>query len=209
VFHYSSCHSVVVNETFVDHFLEAETVVLEDDGFHELSSFTHEHQNAYKLDMQENIFVAMALVYSGDLRLLELFPSVVKVDDTSHTNNEKWTRMAFTGQTSSGHGFTWMRVFLPNKTAGAFCWMFHILLPKLLGDSLLQWINVLISDGDSQEMSQLDNAKYHLSKVLLMHYLKAERMFNICGKNHSIPNQVIKFITAHVFHHENNYVFWH
>ncbi len=52
---------------------------------------------------------------SGDLRLLELFPSVVKVDDTSHTNNEKWPHMIFTGQPSSGHVFMWMRVFLPKK----------------------------------------------------------------------------------------------
>jgi hypothetical protein len=194
------------------------------------------------------------------------------VDDTSHTNNEKPPHMTFTGQTSSGHVFTWMRVFLPNKTAGAFCWMFHIVLPKLLGDSLLKRINVIISDGDSQEISQLDNAiidcyphmqrlhcgrhivekgwqkhcpgehsvdvpfrepfkhllkhvkkwiyswmkpgycetedKYHLSKVILIHYLKTEHVFNICGKNHSIPNQIIKFITAHVFPHENHYIFW-
>jgi len=88
--------------------------------------------------VHENIVVAMAWVYSGDLRLLELFPSVVKVDDTSHTNNEKWPHMTFTGQTSSGHVFMWMRVFLPNKTADAFCWMFHIVLLKLLGKSLLK-----------------------------------------------------------------------
>jgi hypothetical protein len=100
----------------------------------------------------------VAWVYSGDLRLLELFPCIVKVDDTSHTNNEKQPHMNFTGQPSSGQVFTWMRVFLPNKTACAFCWMFHIVLPKLLGDSLLKRINVIISDGDSQETSQIDNA---------------------------------------------------
>jgi hypothetical protein len=49
-----------VSETVVDRSLEAETVVLEDDGFHELSSFAHEHWNAYNLDAQENIFVAVA-----------------------------------------------------------------------------------------------------------------------------------------------------
>ena len=81
VFDHSSYQSVVVNETVVYHSQEAETV-LKDDGFNELSSFTREHWNAYQLDLQENIFVAMAWVYSGDLRLLKLFPSVVIVVDT-------------------------------------------------------------------------------------------------------------------------------
>jgi hypothetical protein len=43
VFDHHSCQFFVVNKTVVDRSLEAETVVLEDDGFHELSSFTHEH----------------------------------------------------------------------------------------------------------------------------------------------------------------------
>jgi len=48
-----------------------------------------------------------------------LFPLVVKVDDTSR--KKKHPHMTFTGQTYSGHVFTWMRVFLPNKTVGTFC----------------------------------------------------------------------------------------
>jgi hypothetical protein len=67
VFDHSSCQSVVVNETVVDHSQEAETIVLKDHGFNELSSFTQEHQNAYQLDLQDNIYVGMAWVYSGDL----------------------------------------------------------------------------------------------------------------------------------------------
>ncbi len=40
VFDHSSCQPVVVNETAVDHSQEAETIVLKDHGFNELSSFT-------------------------------------------------------------------------------------------------------------------------------------------------------------------------
>ncbi len=47
VFDHSSCQSVVVNETVVDHSQEEETVVLKDFRFNELSSFIHDHHNAY------------------------------------------------------------------------------------------------------------------------------------------------------------------
>jgi len=54
------------------------------------------------LDIQENIFVAVVWVYSGDLRLLEMFPSVLKVDDA---NNEKRPHMTFTQAGMYSHGY--------------------------------------------------------------------------------------------------------
>jgi hypothetical protein len=82
----------------------------------------------------------------------------VKVDDTCHTNNEKLPHLTITDQTSGGHIFTWLRAFLPNKSAATFLWIFRVVLPKLIGQAILQRIRLVISDGDSQETSQLDLA---------------------------------------------------
>jgi hypothetical protein len=37
-------------------------------------------------------------------------------------------------------------------------WVFRVVLPKLVGERVLRKINLFISDGDSQETSQLDLA---------------------------------------------------
>jgi hypothetical protein len=61
MFDHHSYQSVAVNETDVDRSLEADTMVLEDHGFHELSSFTREHWNAYNLDVEEKYFCCSGL----------------------------------------------------------------------------------------------------------------------------------------------------
>ena len=90
--------------------------------------------------------------------MLNLFPSVIKIDDTSHTNSEKRPFMTFTAMTSSGKAFTWLRAFLPNKTAACFRWVFRCVMPLLIGNKILQKIKLVITDGDSQETTQLDFA---------------------------------------------------
>lgn len=78
-----------------------ETLILEGAEFQDLHGVTTNHRNAYKLTDDQNLFAAVAWVYKSELRLLNLFPSVVKIDDTSHTNNEKRPFMTFTAMTSS------------------------------------------------------------------------------------------------------------
>jgi hypothetical protein len=91
VFDHSSCQSVVVNETVVDHSQEAETVVPEDHGFNELSSFPRQHWNAYQLDLQDNIFVGVVWVIvvifdssSCSLLLLKWMIQVIPIMRSRH-----------------------------------------------------------------------------------------------------------------------------
>jgi hypothetical protein len=112
--------SVAVNEMRVEGNPTLSTTVLTGADFNDLEVFANSHRTAYNISDDENLFVGVAWVTTGDMRLLKLFPSVVKVDDTCHTNNEKRPHLTITGQTSSGHIFTWLRAFLPNKSAATF-----------------------------------------------------------------------------------------
>ena len=49
-----------------------------------------------------------------ELRFLEMFPEVWYVDVTGQTNNEKIQLLVLAGKDGMHHGFTGLRVFLPN-----------------------------------------------------------------------------------------------
>jgi hypothetical protein len=54
--------------------------------------------------------------------------------------------------------FTILRAFVPNERAWVFRWIFQTVMPALLGKNLLLRVQAVITDGDSQEISQLDDA---------------------------------------------------
>ena len=49
-------------------------------------------------------------------------------------------------------------VFLPSEQAWVFKWFFFVAMPSILGKELLQSVKIIITDGDSQEIQQLDEA---------------------------------------------------
>ena len=62
------------------------------------------------------------------------------------------------GKESNGKMFTVLRASLPNEQAWVFCWISIVVLPKMFGLTIINQIKVVISDGDSQEYEQIDNA---------------------------------------------------
>ena len=75
------------------------------------------------------------------------------------------------GKTTHGKMFTIMRVFLPHEKSWIFRWLFCVALPGLFGKPTVDQIKSIISDGDSQEIQQLDNAiSLFLPKISRMRY---------------------------------------
>ena len=54
--------------------------------------------------------------------------------------------------------FVILRAFVPNERAWMFRWLFQVATPSLLGTSSCELVQLQITDGDSQETSQLDQA---------------------------------------------------
>jgi hypothetical protein len=152
---------VLVSET-----VNAEGAIVEEDleermcgtDFSELKRDTETQRQTYKLDSNQRLLVGLAWIYVGELRLFRLFPKVFHVDATSHTNNEKRLLLTFSGRTSEGQTFVFLRVFLPNQKAYSFRWVFQVVLVALVGKDTLKETELVISDGDSQECQQLDAA---------------------------------------------------
>ena len=64
--------------------------------------------------------------------------------------------------------FTVTRAFLPNERAWLFCYLFQTEMPALLGRDFVGRVKVIVTDGDSQETSQLDIAiALHLSMFVV------------------------------------------
>ena len=65
--------------------------------------------------------------------------------------------LSVTGINSNGQTFTIARAYLPNEQSWVFCWILSHALPQLLGVEAMKKIVVIISDGDSTEIAQINN----------------------------------------------------
>jgi hypothetical protein len=48
--------------------------------------------------------------------------------------------------------------FLPNEQSWSYKWFFHTVVPALLGKDVLKRIKSIVTNGNSQEIGQLDDA---------------------------------------------------
>jgi hypothetical protein len=83
-------------------------------------------------------------------------PEVVCVDGTHETNNESRPLLTLSVKDSDGNVIVVIRYFVPNERL--FHWLFQKALPVLLGTQTLQLVKLVMTDGDSQEMAQVDFA---------------------------------------------------
>ena len=170
----------------------------------DILKFIVEHRDDLLLTNAQHLMLAIAWVIPQEKRLFNLYPEVIFMDITSDTNKEKQTLFTITGKTASGTMYTILRAFLPNQKTWIFRWLFSIVLSNSFHRDTMSRCNAMITDGDSQETSQLDiaireffpNAErircgYHLNKKnwekngpKYMHY--PENQKNSCSLQSSI-----------------------
>ena len=51
-----------------------------------------------------------------------------------------------------------LRAFIPNERSWLFCWIFQCGIPTLMGTEACKKVKLIVTDGDSQEYTQLDAA---------------------------------------------------
>ena len=132
----------------------------------EIRDYCIKHRDIMDLNSAQHLMIAIAWVLPKEKRLFNLYPEVLFIDITSDTNKEKRPLLTVTAKTALGSMFTIMRAFLPNEKTWIFRWLFSIVIPFSFPKSTLDRVRVIITDGDSQEYTQLDNAiKLHLNQV--------------------------------------------
>lgn len=124
----------------------------------DMAKYASGSRAARNIDESQDLLVAFAWVLPHERRQFSLYPFVVHIDGTNSTNIESRPLVTITGRDSLGNQFTVLRAFLPNNQAWIFKWLFQTVFPILLGKESLKRIVVIITDGDSQETSQVDYA---------------------------------------------------
>ena len=113
---------------------------------------------ALDLSDDQKYMMSFAWVNPKELYLLEAFPEVIMIDTTEKTNNEKRPLLTAAGKDSNGNMFIFLRVFMPNQQSWMFRWVFSVVFPRLIPKNILQHVKIVITDGDAQEFTQVDNA---------------------------------------------------
>ena len=54
-----------------------------------------------------------------------------------------------------------MQMFLPNERKIAFKWVFSVAIPTLVREEWLKWIKRVMTDGDTNEIVDLEDAIDH------------------------------------------------
>ena len=106
------------------------------------------------------VLLGAAWVDTDGWLLFQRFPEVIYMDTTFSSCNESRPLLLVCGRDSNGKGFVIARCYMPNETKSFFMWVLLRAFPYLLGKRRLSAVNLLLTDGDSQEYESVDSARH-------------------------------------------------
>lgn len=106
----------------------------------------------------QDVLVALVWTSQEGKQYFQAFPEQVSVDGTHKTNNEEWELITFSVKDMSGKQEIVIRCWAPNNRAWLFRWLFQTAVPALVGSTACKEVQLVITDGDSQECVQLEAA---------------------------------------------------
>ena len=122
------------------------------------NKFVINRRRSLSVPSDTQFMMAFAWTVPMEKLMFELFSSIIYVDTTADTNNEGRPLLTMAGKDTSSRLFPIIRAFLPNQQMWTFRWVFSVLLPRAYSKRILSKVQIIITDGDSQETNQLDNA---------------------------------------------------
>ena len=124
----------------------------------DINNYINTGRLSLRLDCHQKYMMAFAWVSPSERERFNLFPEIITVDTVFGTNNENRPLLTMGGKDSNGKMFIFLRAYLPHEKGWIFRWLFSIVLPKMFSKPILSRCRIVISDGDLQEYSQIDNA---------------------------------------------------
>jgi hypothetical protein len=107
---------------------------------------------------EQDVLVALVWATLEGKRFFQAFPEQLSVDGTHKTNNEGWELVTLSVQDMNGNQEVVIRCWAPNNRAWLFRWLFQTAIPSLIGREACARVQLVITDGDSQECEQMDAA---------------------------------------------------
>ena len=124
----------------------------------DIMKYARESRVAVNASDEQDILLALVWVLPEMKRLFRAYPEVNFIDGTHKTNYEGRPLVTMGIKNSKGNMQIILQAFVPNERAWLFRWLFQVATPSLLGSGSCGLVRLVITDGDSQETSQLDDA---------------------------------------------------
>jgi hypothetical protein len=124
----------------------------------DMMKYSNESRSSLLIPDEQAVMLSFMWSAPHCRRLFQAFPEVLYIDGTHATNRE---RMPLLTVGIRDHEFKMnvvVRAFIPNERAWLFRWIFFHGIPTLMGKESCQKVKLIITDGDSQETTQIDNA---------------------------------------------------
>lgn len=121
-----------------------------------------EECKALELESKQHMFIGAGWCTAKSRRLFRLLPDVLKIDSTCGSGKEARPLCTASIRTANGKYVVVAYMMLPNEKKVTFQWVFSVALPLLFGSDLPR-VKVIVTDGDSNEIDEVENArKQHL-----------------------------------------------
>jgi hypothetical protein len=135
------------------------------------------------------VLLAAAFLCDDKLRLFESFPEVTFWDTTLKMNREKRHLFLACGKDLENQTFTYLQASMPSECHWLFDWMYTRAMPHLLEKQVLQWMNLLLTDGNKSKdgplEAQIQNGTFGMSQHALsgFHLVDNSMVTNPFGKS--------------------------
>lgn len=106
----------------------------------------------------QDVLVALVWMSSEQQQLFEAFPDSLAVDGTHKTQKENWELITMAVLDMAGNPEVVIKCWAPNNRRWLFKWLFETAVPAMVGRPACAGVKLVITDGDSQECTQLDMA---------------------------------------------------
>jgi hypothetical protein len=146
------------NETRIGNYMNQVDVPIAAAEEQEMLKVVTDHRQALKISDSQEMMVGIAYAMPFELKQFDLFHVCMHIDATADSNKEGRPLVTLSSKDSYGKMFLILRCFMPSEQSWAYKWLFQTVLPALLGKEVLQKISIIVTDGDSQEIGQLEDA---------------------------------------------------
>jgi hypothetical protein len=150
--------STLFNETRIGYYTGTEDIVVAGDEEAEMLRVVGDHRRVLNIKDTQEMMVGIAYGMPFELEQFGLFHVSLHIDATSDSNKEGRPLVTVTSKDSYGRMFFVLRCFLPSEQSWAYRWLFQTVFPSLIGKDVLNKVNIVVTDGDSQEITQLEEA---------------------------------------------------
>ena len=150
--------STLYNESRLGKVMGREDILVDTSDDQDMLKVVSDHRRELKLDDSKEMMVGIAYAMPFELDQFGLFHVTLHIDATSDTNKEGRPLVTVTSKDSFGRMFFVLRAFLPSEQSWAYKWLFQTVFPVLIGKDVLNKVSLMVTDGDSQEISQLEDS---------------------------------------------------